>query len=284
MAEGVFAFAEQEEAMQSIPGAQMKRALICTVAALLVGCASMSSAPPPEVRGELAPTGKLRVGLILSNQVLVTKDPKTGELQGVTVMLAKKLADRLGVPVEPVGYPNPAGLVRSFGANEWDIAFLAYDPARAQEVDFSPAYMVVDNTYLVPAGSKLQTADAADRSDVKIAVPERSAPDLFLSRSLKAAEIVHVPGGSDAALEALRSGRADAYAENAHMLSLYSERLPGSRVLEGRYTVIQHAVATPKGKAAAAQYVRQFVEESKSDGTVRDAITRARLHRASPAP
>jgi polar amino acid transport system substrate-binding protein len=255
---------------------------IC-LAALLAGCASTPSVPPA-ASNELAPTGKLRVGLILSNQVLVTKDSKTGELQGVTVILGKKLAGRLGVSFEPVGYPNPAALVKSFGGNEWDIAFLAFDPARAQEVDFSPPYMVVDNTYLVPAGSRLQSADTADRSDMKIAVPERSAPDLFLSRNLKSAQIVRVPGGADAALEVLRSGRADAYAENAHMLSLYSERLPGSRVLEGRYTVIQHAIATPKGRAAAAQYVRKFVEESKGDGTIRDAIASANLRRASVGP
>jgi polar amino acid transport system substrate-binding protein len=130
----------------------------------------------------------------------------------------------------------------------------------------------------------LQTADTADRPDVKIAVPERSAPDLFLSRNLKAAQIVRVPGGADAALEVLRSGRADAYAENAHMLSLYSERLPGSRVLEGRYTVIQHAIALPKGRLAAGEYVRRFVVESKNDGTIRDAIMNANLRRASVAP
>lgn len=263
----------------------MKISLIHAIclSALLAGCASAPSVPPA-ASNELASTRKLRVGLILSNQVLVTKDSKTGELEGVTVTLGKKLAGRLGVPFEPVEYPNPAALVKSFGGNEWDIAFLAFDPVRSQEVDFSPPYMVVDNTYLVPAGSKLQSTDAVDRSDMKIAVPERSAPDLFLSRNLKSAQIVRVPGGADAALEVLRSGRADAYAENAHMLSLYSERLPGSRVLEGRYTVIQHAIATPKGKAAAAQYVRKFVEESKGDGTIRDAIAKANLRRASVGP
>ena len=263
----------------------MKRSLIHAIcfAGLLAGCASSSSVPLT-VRNELAPTGKLRVGLILSNQVLVTKDSQTGELRGVTVALGKALAQRVGVPFEPVGYPNPAALVKSFGGNEWDIAFLAFDPARAQEVDFSPPYMVVDNTYLVLSESKLQSVDTADRPEIKIAVPERSAPDLFLSRNLKAAQIIRVPGGADTAIGVLRSGRADAYAENAHMLSLYSESLPGSRVLEGRYTVIQHAIATPKGRAAAAQYVRQFVEQSKTDGTIRDAIVNAKLRRASVAP
>lgn len=250
--------------------------------ALLAGCASLQRVPPT-TRSELAPTGKLRVGLILSNQVLVTKDPQTGELRGVAVALGQALAKRLEVPFEPVGYANPAGLVQSFGRNEWDVAFLAFDPARAQDVEFSPPYMVVDNTYLVPPGSKVESVEAADERGVKIAVPERSAPDLYLSRNLKAAEIVRVPGGADSAIEVLQSGRADAYAENAHMLSLYSNRLPGSRVLQGRYTVIQHAIATPRDRPAATAFVKVFVEKSKRDGTVRGAITEAGLRRTDVA-
>lgn len=260
-----------------------RRWQVAVLAFVLTGCASVQGLPPA-ARSDLAPTGKLRVGLILSNQVLVTKDPQTGELRGVTVTLGKALAKRLGVPFEPVGYPNPAALVQSFGRDEWDVAFLAFDPARARDVEFSPPYMVVDNTYLVPPGSRIERVEAADQRGVKIAVPERSAPDLFLSRNLKGAEIVRVPGGADTAIEVLRSGRADAYAENAHMLSLYSGRLPGSRVLEGRYTVIQHAVATRKGRSAGATFVNALVEESKHDGTVRGAITQAGLRRTDVAP
>jgi polar amino acid transport system substrate-binding protein len=253
-------------------------------AVVLVSACVSAPTIPPGVRAELAPTGKLRVGLILSNQVLVTKDSSTGELRGVTINLGKALAQRLGVPFEPVGYANPAALVKSFGADQWDIAFLAFDPARAKEVDFSPPYMEVDNTYLVTAQSKVASVERADQPGVTIAVPERSAPDLFLTRNLKSAQVLRVPGGAEAAIEVLRSGGADAYAENAHMLSLYADRLPGGRVLEGRYTVIQHAIATPKGKTAASEYVKTFVEESKSDGTVAEAIRAARLLRTRVAP
>ena len=249
---------------------------------ILAGCASAPSVPPA-ARAELASTGKLRVGLILSNEVLVTKDPRTGELRGVTVYLGKALARRLDVPFEPVGYANPAALVKSFGANEWDIAFLAFDPARAQQVDFSPPYMEVDNTYLVASPSKVSTVELADQPGVTIAVPERSAPDLFLTRHLKSATVMRVPGGPDAAIEALKSGRADAYAENAHNLSLYADLLPGARVLEGRYTVIQHAIATPKGKMAASGYVKSFVEEAKAEGTVAEAIRAGGLRRTRVA-
>ena len=258
-------------------------ALIALALVFVSGCVFAPSIPPA-ARADLAPTGKLRVGLILSNQVLVTKDPGTGELRGVTVNLGKALAQRLGVPFEPVGYTNPAALVKSFGTNEWDIAFLAFDPARAKDVDFSPPYMEVDNTYLVTAKSNVETVERADQSGVTIAVPERSAPDLFLSRNLKLAKVLRVPGGAEAAIEALTSGKADAYAENAHNLSLYADRLPGSRVLEGRYTVIQHAVATPKGKTEASEYMKAFVEEAKGDGTVAEAIRAAGLRRARVAP
>lgn len=256
--------------------------LIALALVFISGCASAPTIPPT-TRAELAPTGKLRVGLILSNQVLVTKDPNSGELRGVTINLGKALAQRLGVPFEPVGYPNPAALVKSFGSNEWDLAFLAFDAARAKEVDFSPPYMEVDNTYLVTAKSKITSVEAADRPGVTIAVPERSAPDLFLSRSLKSAQILRLPGGAEPAIQTLTSGKADAYAENAHMLSLYADLLPGARVLEGRYTVIQHAIATPKGKTAAAEYVKAFVEEAKVNGTVTEAIREAGLRRTRVA-
>ena len=248
----------------------------------LAGCPTLPTVPPA-ARAELAPTGKLRVGLIMSNQVLVSRDSSTGEIRGVTVDLGKALAYRLGVPFEAVEYSNPAALVKSFGANEWDIAFLAFDPSRAQEVAFSPPYMEVDNTYLVLANSRVESIDRADQPGVTIAVPEKSAPDLFLSRNLKAAKVLRVPGGADAAIRALSAGQADAYAENAHMLSLYADRLPGARVLDGRYTVIRHAIATPKGRVAASDYVKAFVEEAKRNGMVARAIQNAGLRRTSVA-
>jgi Bacterial extracellular solute-binding proteins, family 3. len=139
--------------------------------------------------------------------------------------------------------------------------------------------MEVDNTYLVTANSRIANVESADKSGITIAVPERSAPDLFLSRNLKSAQVLRLPGGADAAVQTLASGKADAYAENAHMLSLYADRLPGARVLEGSYTVIQHAIATPKGKRAAADYVKDFVEAAKMDGTIAEAIRAAGLRR-----
>jgi polar amino acid transport system substrate-binding protein len=258
----------------------LARLTVCL--ALLAGCANTAPAGPA-ARAELAPAGKLRVGLIMSNQVLVAKDARTGQISGVSVDLGKALAQRLGVPFEAVQYANPLALAKSFGQDEWDIAFLAYDPARAQEVVFSPAYMEVDNSYLVLANSKVASVDKADAAGVTIAVPEKSAPDLYLTRTLKAAKVLRLPGGIEAGIKALDAGQADAYAENAHMLSLYAAKVPGGRVLEGRYTIIRHAIATRKGKTEAAAFVKQFVSGAKADGTVAEAIRRAELQRARVA-
>lgn len=258
--------------------------LAALIVLLLIASVHTLPAPAQDLRAELAPTGKLRVGLILSNAVLVTKDQQTGELRGVTIDLGRDIAARLGVPFEPVGYANPAKLAESFGSHAWDIAFIAIDPARATVVDFSQPYMEVDNSYLVPGGSRITSVADADQPGVRIAVPEKSVPDLYLSRTLKSAQLVRIPGGLDAALETLKAGKADAYAENAHMLTRFSAQLPGSVVLEGRYTVVQHGIAMPKGRPAALAYMKDFVEQAKASGVIRQAIERAGLHRTHVPP
>lgn len=157
---------------------------------------------------------------------------------------------------------------------------------RGQFVDFSPTYMEVDNVFLVPAGSRLATAADVDRAGVRVAVPRGSAPDLFLARTFRSAELVRVPGGAEAAAEVLASGRADAYGENAHLLHGVMARLPaGARVLEGRFNVVQMAIALPKGRGAAAlDFLGRFVAEARRDGTVARAIERAGLRGVHVAP
>jgi hypothetical protein len=157
--------------------------------------------------------------LIVSNPVLVRRDAATGNLGGVSVELATALAGHLGVPLEPVPYANPARYAESLSREiPWDAGFAARDPARGEFLDFSPNFMEVDNVFLVPAGSRLTRASEVDRPGIRVAVPQGSAPDLFLTRTLRNAEVVRVAGGADQAVEVLASGRADAYGENAHLL------------------------------------------------------------------
>lgn len=249
--------------------------------------AQSRSADDAAARDALAPTGRLRTGLILSNPVLVQRDAATGTLGGVSVEVARALADRLGVPLEPVPYANPARYAESLrGDIPWDAGFAARDPARGEFVEFSPTYMEVDNVFLVPPGSRLSAVADVDRAGVRVAVPQGSAPDLFLTRTLRNAEVIRVPGGTEAAVLVLASGRADAYGENAQFLHGVMARLPsGTRILEGRFNVVQMAIAVPKGRdAVGLDYLGHFIAEVKRDGTVPRAIGRAGLRGVHVAP
>ena len=248
---------------------------------------AQSGPVPSAARQALAPAGRLRAALIVSNPVLVRRDAATDHLGGVSVELATALAGHLGVPLEPVPYANPARYAESLAREiPWDAGFAARDPARGEFLDFSPNFMEVDNVFLVPAGSRLASASEVDQPGIRVAVPQGSAPDLFLTRTLRNVEVVRVPGGVDQAVEVLASGRADAYGENAHLLHGVMGRLSaGARLLEGRFNVVQMAIAVPKGRdPAGMELLTQFVAQAKRDGIVARAIERAGLRGVHVAP
>src|ERR1041385_3181955 len=176
---------------------------------VLTGCASMHTPPTPEMRQALAPTGKLRVALQLGTPHNVIRDSVSGEMKGVGFDLGKELARRIGVPFEPVLYPSIGALLDSGKSVAWDIAFVGFSPERAKEWDFTALHMEVEFGYLVPGGSSISTMADVDRPGIRVAVQEKSQPDIFLSRTLKNGIVVRAPSLAGT-VDALRSGRADA--------------------------------------------------------------------------
>jgi len=233
---------------------------------LIAACASTPSIPPA-TRAELAPTGTLRAGINYGNVVLATKDPKTGELNGVHVDLARELARRAGVAIELIGYDTAGGMVDGLKSGALDVALLSAEPARAGEIVFSPAYVDIDATYLVPAGSPIRKVADADREGVRLAIAGKSAYEFFLSRQLKHAKLVPGPG-TFGAYDVFVSGKLDALVGIRPRLVIEAEKLPGSRILEDRFMAIEQTIASPKGRDAAATYIRAFVEDVKISGAV----------------
>ena len=230
----------------------------------------MQEATAP-ARAELTPTGKLRVGVNMSNFLLTRTDEKTGQPAGVAVDLGRELGRRLGVPVEIIPYPNPGALADAAPSGAWDVGFLGAEPQRANEIDFTAAYVEIEATYLVPAGSSLRSIADVDRDGIRIAVPTKSAYELYLTRSLKNAKLVHEKG-ADNAFKRFVDDKLDALAGLKPRLVTDCDKLPGSRIIEGRFTAVQQAVGTPKGRNAAAQYLREFVEDIKASGLVANTI------------
>ena len=237
----------------------------------------------PALRAELAPTGKLRVGINLSNFLLTAKDPKTGEFRGIAVDLGRELGRRLGVPVEIIGYESPGKLADSVTAGAWDIGFLAAEPQRANEIAFTAAYVEIEAGYLVPPGSTLRAIAEVDREGVRIAVPEKAAYELYLTRTLKRAQLRREQG-ADNAFKLFVSDKLDAPAGLKPRLVTDRDNLPGSRILDGRFTAVQQAIGTPKGRTAGAKYLREFVEDVKATGLVARTIEKNGIRGLSVAP
>ena len=239
-----------------------------------------------QARAELAPTGVLRAGINLSNFLLVTGKSASGDPKGVSPDMAKAVADRLGVPVQYVTFQTPGELADAATEDLWDIGNIGAEPERAKTISFTAAYCEIEATYLVPAGSSIQSIDEVDRDGVRIAVYGRAAYGLWLADNIKHAELVNTDG-MDASFDLFVKDKLDALAGLRPRLTKDVERLPGSRLLDGKFSAVQQAIGTKPERKAGAAFLRDFVEEAKASGLVASLIEKhgvqGRLTVAPPA-
>ncbi len=263
----------------------MRRLAALSLAAALGACGTTpgaSSASAPVVT-ELAPSGKLRAAINLGNPILASRDSVTGEPRGVSVDLARELGKRLGVPVQLVPYTAAGKVVEGVKANEWDIAFVAIDPKRGVDMEQTSPYVIIEGAYMVPQASPIKTNAEVDQKGVRVVVGAGSAYDLYLTREIRNAQLVRAPT-SPLVVETMVKQSMDVAAGVRQQLEADAKRIPGMRMLDGRFMVINQAMATPKGRVAAARYLDTFVEDMKASGFVADALARHRIEGAAIAP
>ena len=236
-----------------------------------------------DAKQELAPAGKLRVGLNYGNFLLVLKDNPDGSPRGIAPDLGRELGKRLGVPVEFVKFAQAGQLADGVRDGKCEVGFLGAEPQRANEIAFTKAYLEIPVTFLVPAGSKIRTIQDVDREGVRISVSARSAYDLYLSRTLKHAKLLRVEG-IDASYEQFKKDGLEVLAGLKPRLVSDAEKLPGSRVLDGQVTGVQQAVGVPKKHESAAKFTREFVEDIKKTGLVAKTIEKHGVKGVTVAP
>jgi polar amino acid transport system substrate-binding protein len=267
----------------TLPNTAMRRALFGfgfgLLGLLVVGCASV----PPSTLQELAPSGTLRAAINFGNPILASQDTKTGALSGVSVDLAKELGRRIGKPVELVPFASAARVVEAIKAAQVDMAFVAIDPVRGADIRYSAPYVVIEGAYLVRQDSSVRHNNEVDRPGVRVAVGAGSAYDLYLQRELHAATLVRAPT-SPAVVDFFLKQQLEVAAGVRQQLEADAQRVPGVRVLEGRFMVIQQAIGVPKGRERAAAYLHDFVEEMKASGFVALALQRHKIEGAGVAP
>jgi polar amino acid transport system substrate-binding protein len=237
----------------------------------------------PEIIAELAPTGVLRAGINLSNFLLVTGRSQAGDPEGVAPDMARELATHLGVPVKYVPFKTPGELADAAGQGVWDVGLIGAEPQRAEAIAFTAAYCEIEATYLVPAGSRLNSFADIDAAGVRIATAGRAAYGLWLDRNIKRATLVRAET-VDGAVEQFARDKLDALAGLKPRLLADLEKLPGARIIAGKFTSVQQAIGTARNNAAGAAYLRRFVEEAKASGLVARLIEKHKVRGLSVAP
>lgn len=238
----------------------------------------------PTIRQAFAPTGKLRASINLGNPILANQHPQTGEPFGVSIDLARALAQRLGVDIELVVFDAAGKSVEAVRGEQADIGFFAIDPLRGEGIAFTAPYVLIEGAYLVPEGSGIRANEEVDRPGVRVTVGKGSAYDLFLTRELKQAEIVRAPT-SPTVVDVYVEQKLEVAAGVKQQLQADQSRFAGHRLLPGRFMVIQQAMGTPKSRGVgAAAFLAQFVEDMKASGFVAEALQRHGIQGASVAP
>lgn len=262
----------------------MRTALAAVLVLALGGSVTSFAQQPSDPRiADLVQAGALRVGVGLGSLTTAMKDPATGEVKGPALELGRALAARIGTPFVAVEFPRPGAVVDGLRTNPWDVTALIVDPARAELVNFSNPFLQSDLTYLVAAGSKLQSVADADQPGIRIGAARNDSSDLQLTRMLKRAELVRTDSIA-AATEMLRTGGVDAIALNRPSLIAISTTVPGSRVLSDGFADFYSGMAVPKGHDDRLAYVNAFVEEAKASGLVNRMIEKLAMQGVRVAP
>ena len=261
----------------------MIRSILPFVMTIMLGACASTPAVPPAAVADLAPTGKLRAVINLGNPVLASKDPATGQPRGVSVDLARELARRLDVQVDLLVVPSAGEAVDALANGRVDVGFFAIDPARAGTTAYTAPYVEIEGSYLVRNDSPLQANREVDRDGIRVAVGNKSAYDLYLTRELQRATIERAPT-SPRVVDYFLANHLDVAAGVKQQLEGDARRLGGLRLLPGRFMVIHQAMGMVKGKSAGAAYLGAFVEEMKASGFVADALKRHNIEGATVAP
>ena len=252
---------------------------LITAVTLLAGLFTLAAA------NELVPTGTLRATYIGQNPVQAFIDPTTKEVRGPGAEITRALAQKLGVPFTIKGAQGVPGVIDSVKKGEADIGFVAYDPVRAVDVDFSQTYSLAQNTYLVTESSPLRSVDDMDKPGQRIGVGERDAGDFFLTRTLKNATLTRNPGGNlDVAVRLLNAREIEAYAANRQRLTELVAKMPGFRIVTGNFYGVEQAVIVRKGNKTLLEAIDTFLDEARSSGLIAGSIARAGLSGVDVAP
>ena len=228
-----------------------------------------------EITAQLAPDGRLRVGVYLGSPLSMVKTISR-ETHGLSFDLGHELARRLGVPVEVITYSRIDEVIAGMKAGVVDFTVSNASPARGEVVDFSQTLLSLELGYLVPVASRVAAITDIDRAGIRVGVTQGSTSERTLPKLFVQAIVIPAPS-LKVAIEMMNRGQLDAFATNKPILFEMSDAMPGARILDGRWGVEHIAVAIPKGREHAQDYLRNFVADIQNNGLLKQATESAEL-------
>jgi polar amino acid transport system substrate-binding protein len=231
----------------------------------------------------LAPTGRLRTVINLGNPILARAGVEGADPAGVSVDLARELAQRLGVALELQVVDTAAKAVEAVTLEQADVGFFAIDPVRGVGIAFTAPYLLIEGAYLVRDDSPLRDNGQVDVAGRRVVVGQGSAYDLHLTRALRHAKLVRA-ASSQAVVDTFLSQDTDVAAGVKQQLQADAQRVGGLRLLPGRFMEIRQAMGCPKARGAtAAAGLAGFVEDCLVNGFVAESLRRHQVQGATVA-
>lgn len=239
----------------------------------------------PKMIQSFAPTGTLRVGINLGNPVLAGLDSATQKPKGISIDIANEIGKRSGIPIELIPFQSAGSTVDAIKSGNIDLIFVAIDPVRGADVNYTPPYIQIEGAYMVKSDSKLKANEEVDRSGVEIVVGKGSAYDLFLTREIKNAALLRA-ASSQAVIDDFMAGKGNVAAGVKQQLESDAKRYNGLRMLPGRFMVINQAIGIPKARPEYEKttiYLSGIITDLKSSGFVADSMKRHGIQGAKVA-
>jgi polar amino acid transport system substrate-binding protein len=244
------------------------------IAGLILGVSIMMAVPASAdpLKDEIAPTGKLRVGIGISaaGGAYWSNKNEAGGYTGVPVELGKAMAAQLGVPVEYVPYPNSGEITNAASKGEWDVTWLPKDAEPETKMAFGPIYEVADATYIIKAGSTVTNFQTLDQPGIKVAAVNGTTTMRGAQAHLKNAKVTGYQTYDEIA-GLLKSGEIDAFALSRDQLNAMAKKFPGTHVLDETFKQTVTAVAVPLNHPLALAFATKFMTEATSNGLLRKA-------------
>jgi len=220
---------------------------------------------------QLAPKGYLRAAINLSNFLLVTGTDDQGNPEGVSPDLAKALANELDIKYKLVPFKRPGELADAVTDDVWDIGNIANESERAKSITFSHPYTLIESTFLVRESSKINSLQDVDKKDVRIAVAERSAYDLWLTENIKNAELIRAKS-IDLSFKIFEDNSYEVLAGLKPRLIDDLKNTKNCKILPGAFTFIKQCIGSKPGNSEAEQFINNFIEKNTKNGFIESLL------------